>query len=381
MYTAAADGMAPELGTGTGTIGGRGLNHALIQALISTVPYATLSHECARVLGRPLEGCSCKGGIIKNVPPEIIIQAATPDVQAQVPATRVPTALVPAVRQQIDQGVVPSPRSPSIAIPAAKGRVIRALNLRQFPTAEDLNATIKGLGAIIGIANGRRGVGNPNDRFVGNPEDRSTITRYAPPPFDSRSFGAAGDDKEPPSEFEQAEEAKKGIATWWGTGVDPDKVPPAAAAKAAASGWPPPAAYRPGNWNFDESSYVLAFGDTLSGLAITYLGSPQRWKEIWNANPQDWRWNHNPDKLMAGEKIMMPIEARDMAIAMLSDKSSNPAPSTTGKKAPIDVPGENPNAPTVEGGVQAAAKSNATKLIIPVAIGATVLGVAWYALS
>lgn len=372
-FQGSAEDQAHETGSGMGTGGGRGLSQRLILQLIATIPYATLSHECARVLGEPVRGCNCKNGLIRAVPPEVLIQAAAPEVLAQAPVTRVPTALVPAVRTQIANGIVPSPKSRFVIVPAAKARVIRAVTLSRHPTAEDLNATLRGFGYVVPL----RSVPPPPPHYPppGAPYRGRGRPRVLSP------FGAAGDDKEPPQDFEQAQEAKKGISTWWGTGVDPDKVPPAAAAKAAASGWPPPAAYRPGNWNFDESSYVLAFGDTLSGLAITYLGSPQRWKEIWNANPQDWRWNHNPDKLMAGEKILMPLEAKDMAIAMLSSKSSNPQASTTGKKAPIDVPGENPLAPTVEGGTAAAAKSSATKYLIPAAIGVTVLGVGYYILS
>lgn len=160
------------------------------------------------------------------------------------------------------------------------------------------------------------------------------------------------------------------------------QAPPELVAKAMANGWPPPAAYRPGNWDFDNSIYSLALGDTLSGLAITYLGSPQRWKEIWNANPQDWRWNHNPDKLMAGEKIVMPFEARDMAKKMLATPGSNPpAPSTIGKKAPIPVPGENPNAPVVAGGTSAAAGSMVKKYWPYAAGGVAALTVGYFALK
>lgn len=149
----------------------------------------------------------------------------------------------------------------------------------------------------------------------------------------------------------------------------------------APSGWPPAASYRPGNWDFDNSKYALAGGDTLSGLAVTYLGSPQRWKEIWDANPQEWRFSHNPDKLMAGTWIQMPFEARDMAKKMLAKPPPDTAPSTVGKKAPIPVAGENTNAPVVEGGTAAAAGSKLTKALPWIAGAAVLGGVVWYVAS
>lgn len=178
-------------------------------------------------------------------------------------------------------------------------------------------------------------------------------------------------------------EAADGSVPGVNADITPDgAVPVKAKAAAMANGWPPPAAYRPGNWDFEQSMYSLAFGDTLSGLSITYLGTPQRWKEIWNANDQNWRWTHNPDKLMAGEKIRMPLEARDMAKAMLADKSANPMPSTIGKKAPIPVAGENPNAPTVAGGTVAAVEAKGKKNL-PLLIGGGVAaaGAAYFLLK
>lgn len=63
-----------------------------------------------------------------------------------------------------------------------------------------------------------------------------------------------------------------------------------------------------GSWK-----YMLVEGDTLAGLATTYLGAPQRWKEIWNVNTALIAAGRKPDGLYAGELIRMPDEAIDAA--------------------------------------------------------------------
>jgi hypothetical protein len=78
-----------------------------------------------------------------------------------------------------------------------------------------------------------------------------------------------------------------------------------------ASGWPAAVAVRPGNWNVQARDYKLAWGDTLSGLAATYLGTPQRWSEIWAEQSDQFRLNNNPDKLHAGTWLRMPVGAVD----------------------------------------------------------------------
>jgi hypothetical protein len=145
----------------------------------------------------------------------------------------------------------------------------------------------------------------------------------------------------------------------------------------SGSGWPPTPGYRPGNWDFDASTYVLALGDTLSGLANLYLGSYQRWKEIWSLQP--FRYTRSPDKLMAGEKLVMPHEARDRAKKMLLNTQA--APSTTGKRAPVPVEGEDPNAPVVNGGTTAVASEGVKKYLPWIAGGAAVLGIGYVALT
>jgi len=374
MHEDEGGGTSYELGTGDGTVAGRGYSKKLVLSIVKNVPLAALAYECSKKLGSPMgcgaqgecqttEGaaqiatCNCHETLIDKVGARAVLEAAAPHVAANVPATGVPVSMLPAIKHQISRGIVPRGSDPAITKAKARNEVTQAiLTGRALPkSAAELSAQVRGLGAV-GWGNGRRG----------------TIVRRS----QAMQFGEQGDD--------EVQTAKTGISTWWGEFQEAGKVPPKAAAKAAASGWPPPAAYRPGNWDFDASTYVLAFGDTLSGLAITYLGSPQRWKEIWDAQPQDFRFSHSPDKLMAGQKINMPLEARDMAKAMLADPNANPQASTIGKKAPIDVPGENPNAPTVAGGTSAATEAKGKKLIVPLAIGAGVLGggyLLWKAVS
>ncbi|HRC27579.1 MAG TPA: hypothetical protein PKX87_09140, partial [Alphaproteobacteria bacterium] len=74
---------------------------------------------------------------------------------------------------------------------------------------------------------------------------------------------------------------------------------------------------RADNWDFPRGEYVLEWGDTLSGLAATYLGGAGRWNEIWNAQPGTFRAKRNPSKLGAGERIKMPAEAVTNAKTLL----------------------------------------------------------------
>ncbi len=66
---------------------------------------------------------------------------------------------------------------------------------------------------------------------------------------------------------------------------------------------------RAANWDLGASRYRLASGDTLYGLAITYLGNGNDWKLIWAAQPDSFRWNNKPDKLAAGTWLQMPPAA------------------------------------------------------------------------
>ena len=96
------------------------------------------------------------------------------------------------------------------------------------------------------------------------------------------------------------------IPSEWGYGIE---VPPEEQEIASSSGWPGAVPIRPANWNEELCTYKLAYGDTLSGLAATYLGSPQRWTEIWAEQDDTFRASRDPDELVAGEWIHMPAEA------------------------------------------------------------------------
>lgn len=65
-------------------------------------------------------------------------------------------------------------------------------------------------------------------------------------------------------------------------------------------------------WTEDQR-YRLQLGDTLSGMARTYLGDPSRWREIWNAQETGVRMTKSPDKLPAGMVLEMPAEAKKKA--------------------------------------------------------------------
>lgn len=131
-------------------------------------------------------------------------------------------------------------------------------------------------------------------------------------------------------------------------------------APAAFSGWPAAVTVRPGNWDMttQPAKYQIAGGDTLAGLAATYLGDPARWKEIWDLQPQDFRWSHDPDKIYPGQWFLMPDEARDNLLNWI--KQGKP----TNTK-----PGELPPETLAQKG---------RRLALPIAIGATVCAVVYY---
>lgn len=89
---------------------------------------------------------------------------------------------------------------------------------------------------------------------------------------------------------------------------------------------PGPVPVRGNNWDFDRGSYVLEYGDTLAGLAATYLGNAARWGEIWAEQPGEKRLNGNPNKLIAGESIRMPQQAIDNAHQLLKKPGSTVGP-------------------------------------------------------
>jgi len=83
---------------------------------------------------------------------------------------------------------------------------------------------------------------------------------------------------------------------------------------------------RGGNWDLDRATYVLEYGDTLSGLAATYLGSAARWSEIWAEQPGTFRLRRNPNKLKAGESLKMPAAAVENARLLIKNPGGTVAP-------------------------------------------------------
>jgi nucleoid-associated protein YgaU len=49
--------------------------------------------------------------------------------------------------------------------------------------------------------------------------------------------------------------------------------------------------------------HVIQDGETLSDIAEDYLGSPHRWRAIWDANKSS---ISNPDRLVVGKSIVIP---------------------------------------------------------------------------
>ena len=99
--------------------------------------------------------------------------------------------------------------------------------------------------------------------------------------------------------------------------------------------WPAAVPMRPQNWNFDTEpdSYKIALGDTFAGLSATYLGTPMRWREIWNIQPDQYRYSRSPDRIMPGEWIFMPPDATATLLAAYGEPpppGATPAPEPPG---------------------------------------------------
>ena len=79
-----------------------------------------------------------------------------------------------------------------------------------------------------------------------------------------------------------------------------------------------------------EPRYRVQSGDTLSTISKRYLGSAGRYMEIWNAQPSTRTAGKSPNNIIAGEALVMPLEAVDNARALgmlAAASSSSPAPS------------------------------------------------------
>lgn len=102
-------------------------------------------------------------------------------------------------------------------------------------------------------------------------------------------------------------------------------------------GWPAAVPVRPSHWDLsvDPATYMVATGDTIAGLAATYLGSATRWLEIWQMQPPEERWNRSADEIVPGERLRMPEEAKQNFLKL---KKGQPIP---GDQPPPGVlPGE-----------------------------------------
>lgn len=58
----------------------------------------------------------------------------------------------------------------------------------------------------------------------------------------------------------------------------------------------------PADQTASYTKYTVQRGDTLGTIAAAFLGSPARWREIWDANPQI----SNPDVISAGQILNVP---------------------------------------------------------------------------
>ena len=91
------------------------------------------------------------------------------------------------------------------------------------------------------------------------------------------------------------------------------------------------------NWDLAGepfATYIIASGDTLSGLAITYLGDGTRWDEIWNTGGNKAKFP-NPNVLDSIGPLDMPEEARDRMKAFIS--KGKPPGTTPGQIKPSEV--------------------------------------------
>ena len=98
-----------------------------------------------------------------------------------------------------------------------------------------------------------------------------------------------------------------------GEGLPLPPLPPVAKKHLPYGGWPAPAVARASQWSTATGHvyYVLHSGDTLSGLAKTYLGSYPRWTEIRDLNFPHAGWT--PDSVPVGGHLTMPPDAIENA--------------------------------------------------------------------
>jgi nucleoid-associated protein YgaU len=119
---------------------------------------------------------------------------------------------------------------------------------------------------------------------------------------------------------------------------------------------PGPVPVRPANWDLSTepyATYTVASGDTFTGLAATYLLDGARWTEIWNVQPQAFRWGRSPDVLWPGDVLNMPAEAKQNFLKL--KKGQLPHPGGDVPVLPGDEKGSKSRMPWIAAGVAALA--------------------------
>jgi len=127
---------------------------------------------------------------------------------------------------------------------------------------------------------------------------------------------------------------------------------------------------RPSNWDLatQPAEYRLAAGDTMVGLAATYLFEGARWRDIWDTQTPSFRAANSPDVIFAGTTIRMPDEARDNFVRFL--------------KKEVPPPGGVIDPGTPKGPVPKTEKEESrSRTLLFVAAGAAVAGVVMIAVA
>jgi len=143
-------------------------------------------------------------------------------------------------------------------------------------------------------------------------------------------------------------------------------------------GWPSAVPIRPSRWDLDTSSYQVASGDTVSGLAATYLGDPARWSEIWSIQTGQRKAKSSADYLYPNEWLYMPPDA----LATLYAAVGLPPDETGG--TPATAP---PGGYVITGGVGAGTDvaerqaADKRKKLLLIGGGIAALGIGIWALS
>lgn len=124
------------------------------------------------------------------------------------------------------------------------------------------------------------------------------------------------------------------------------------------AGTPGAVPVRVDNWDLEAqpfATYTIASGDTFVGLAKTYLGNGERWKEIYGTGGNAAKFP-DPDVIKSVGPLDMPDEARDNLVAFLElDEPAGKTPGTLTTKEKKDVAKEIEDAKKRPGRIVAAA--------------------------